>query len=97
MTNTAATIERDRAVQIAGAEEPVSELELKVVELLNVAVPEQTCLMCGQDVENHADGCGVFALEQWLNPTPRRVDKFGSLQGFFEGFWIETPSVVLCG
>jgi hypothetical protein len=51
-------------------EEPVSEVEIAVVHLLNVIVPEQTCLMCGQDVENHSDGCAIYALEQWLNPTP---------------------------
>jgi hypothetical protein len=43
-------------------------MEDRVVALLNVAVPDQTCLMCGQDSERHAEGCPISGLEEWLNP-----------------------------
>ena len=56
------------AVQTASNEEPVSEMEERVVALLNVAVPDHTCLMCGQDSERHAEGCPIAGLEQWLHP-----------------------------
>ena len=60
--------ERNEAVQTGWIEEPVSEMEERVVALLNAAVRERTCLMCGQNADYHAEGCPIEGLEQWLNP-----------------------------
>jgi hypothetical protein len=59
---------RGEAVQTGLAEGPVSEMEERVVALLNAAVPEHTCLMCGQNANFHAEGCPIAGLAQWLNP-----------------------------
>ena len=56
------------ALQTGLIEAPVSELEERVVALLDAAVPEHTCLMCGQNAEFHAEGCPIAGLAQWLNP-----------------------------
>lgn len=56
MTKTVVAVEQNDALEVA------------VVALLNVAVPEHTCLMCGQHVEHHAEGCPILGLERWLNP-----------------------------
>jgi hypothetical protein len=57
-----------QTVQMGLVEGPVSEMEEKVVALLKAAVPDHTCLMCGQNAERHAEGCPIAGLEQWLNP-----------------------------
>jgi hypothetical protein len=54
------------ALQKVSEENETSELEEAVVVLLNVAVPDFTCSICRQEVENHANGCLVLYLEEWL-------------------------------
>jgi hypothetical protein len=56
------------ALKQAAQQNETSELEEAVVALLNVAISEHGCLMCGQGVENHAEGCPIWGLEEWLNP-----------------------------
>lgn len=58
-------------LQALAQEKETSELEEGVVALLNVAVPDHRCLMCGQGAENHAEGCPIEGLELWLNPIPQ--------------------------
>lgn len=58
-------------LQALAQEKETSELEEGVVALLNVAVPDHRCLMCGQGAENHAEGCPIEGLDQWLNPIPQ--------------------------
>jgi hypothetical protein len=53
---TAVMIERDEVMNNA------------VVELLNIAVVDK-CQFCGWQDDDHARGCPVPALEEWINPT----------------------------
>jgi hypothetical protein len=53
----------------AQQEPQVDSVTKAVVALLNVAVPGRTCLICAQDVENHAERCPISGLEQWINPS----------------------------
>ena len=68
---TVAVEEQDRvglALKAAAQQNETSELEEAAVALLNAAVSEHGCLMCGQAVEHHAEGCPICGLEQWINP-----------------------------
>jgi hypothetical protein len=44
-------------------------IENAVVELLNVVVISDRCKLCGEHDDNHAIGCPVPALEEWINPS----------------------------